>query len=146
MKKEDIIIMIITCFIVILDQLTKFFISRNLTLHQSLPLIKNIFHLTLIHNTGAVFGILKGHNFIFIILSSVIIILIIYYSYKTNDFNEEILLVLILGGAVGNLIDRLVFGYVIDFIDFRIWPSFNIADSAISLGVILLIIYYLKKK
>lgn len=146
MKKEDIITIIIACLVVVFDQLSKFLVSKSLSLNQSIGVIKNVFHLTLIHNTGTVFGVLKGYNLIFIILSLAIIAFIIYYLYKTDDFKEEVLLALVLGGAIGNLIDRIIFGHVIDFIDFRVWPAFNIADSAVTIGVILLVVYLFKKK
>ena len=106
-----------------------------------MPLIKGVFHLTLIHNRGAAFGILKNQTPFFIFVSILAVILI--YSALRNNKNKKysfhnVSLVLILAGALGNLIDRLRFGYVIDFLDLRIWPVFNVADSAITIGAILL--------
>ena len=133
---------IIASVVLILDQLTKFIITRQLSLHESLPVIKGIFHLTLIHNRGAAFGILKNQVPLFI-LTSIFAIGLIIFSLKDKKpktrFNlYSFSLSLILAGALGNLIDRLILGYVIDFLDFRIWPVFNIADSAITVGAILL--------
>jgi len=142
-------IFIITLFILSLDQLTKLIATRNLLLNQSLPLIKGIFHLTLIHNRGAAFGILKNQTplFIFISLFAIILICLVLQNnkYKKHYF-YNMSSAFILSGALGNLIDRLRFGYVIDFLDFRIWPVFNVADSAITIGAILLGWSILKSK
>jgi signal peptidase II len=122
-----------------LDQLSKVIISRSLYFNQSVPVIKGFFHLTLVHNRGAAFGILKNQAALFIFTSLFAIILLIL-SLKNNRHKKlfSVALSLILAGALGNLIDRLFFGYVIDFLDFRVWPVFNIADSAITVGAVLL--------
>jgi signal peptidase II len=134
-------VLIIVLVVLFCDQFSKVIIINKLSLHQSLPLIKGIFHLTLVYNRGAAFGILKNQIPLFIVTSLVAIILI-YLNYKRNkqkkSFSYNLSLALILAGALGNLIDRLFFGYVIDFFDFRIWPVFNIADSAITVGAFLL--------
>jgi len=127
--------------VLFLDQLSKHLAAKNLILNRSVPIIKGIFHLTLIHNRGAAFGILKNQAPLFIFISLFAIILI-YFNLKKSRNKENIVfnisLALILGGALGNLIDRLFLGYVIDFLDFRIWPVFIVADSAITIGAILL--------
>ena len=141
--------LIFVSIILSLDQLSKFLITKNLILNQSIPVLKGIFHLTLIHNRGAAFGILKNQIPLFILISLFTIALILFNlkSYKHKKFSiYNISLSLILAGALGNLIDRLFFGYVIDFLDFRIWPVFNIADSAITAGAILLGWSILKSK
>ena len=132
-------IFIIVTAILALDQFTKFLASKNLFLNQSIPVISQVFHFTLIHNKGAAFGILKERVPLFIIASTLAIILL-YLNIKKHRKTSlySISLGLILSGALGNLIDRLFLGYVIDFLDFRIWPVFNIADSAITVGAILL--------
>ena len=125
--------------VLFLDQLTKFLAARSLQLNTPLVLIKNFLNLSLVHNRGAAFGILKNQLFVFVIISLLAIALILYHlKDKKKSRLSSISLSLILGGAVGNLIDRLRFGFVIDFLDFRVWPVFNIADSAITIGVILL--------
>ena len=145
MKKEKIFSLIILA-IIILDQLTKFLITKNMTLSQSIPLIQNILHLTYIHNTGATFGMLKGMNLLLIWVSVIVIGGILYnYNKIPKDKIPQLSLALIIGGAIGNLIDRISLGKVVDFIDFRVWPAFNIADSAISIGAVLLIIYFWNK-
>lgn len=132
-------IFIIVILIFSLDQLTKFIVSRTLALNQSIPVIKNIFHLTLIHNKGAAFGILRNQVPLFIFTSIFAIVLIISgLKKKGAKSSYTIALSLILAGALGNLVDRLFLGYVIDFLDLGIWPVFNIADSAISIGAVLL--------
>ncbi len=134
-------IFIITSCILFLDQLTKFLVVKNLLLNQSIPLIPGIFHLTFIHNRGAAFGILRNQTQLFI-FTSIFAVIFILWGLKNNKDKKRpiynISLSLILGGALGNLIDRLIVGYVIDFLDFRIWPVFNIADSAITAGMVML--------
>ena len=130
------------CSVVVLDRLTKIFFSRVLSEGESLPVIHHFFHMTLVHNTGIAFGLFKDQGMVFIIIPVIAIFLLIYniYYYKNNDEKLSKLYIvgfsLILGGAIGNLIDRIVFGYVVDFIDLRMWPVFNIADSAITIGAV----------
>lgn len=121
------------------DQITKIIVSNNLELNQTLPLIKGIMGITLVHNRGAAFGLLRNQFFLFII-SSIGAIVLIYFGLKKNRHNKYyiVCLSLILAGALGNLIDRLRLGYVIDFLNFYIWPVFNIADSAITMGALFL--------
>ncbi len=139
-------IFIIVSAVLSLDQLTKFLVTKNLLYNQSLPVIKGIFHLTLIHNRGAAFGILKNQTPLFIATSVFAIILISLNLKGAKSRNPySVCLSLILAGALSNLIDRLFLGYVIDFLDFRIWPVFNIADSAITVGAVLLGYLILKK-
>ena len=143
MKKER--LFIIAAFsVVIADQISKFLIAKYL--QYSVPLIKNILHLTYIENTGAGFGLFKNMNSL-LIWVAIIIIGIIFYNYNKipKENLPQIMTGLIVGGAFGNLISRIFLGYVIDFIDFRIWPAFNIADSAITIGAIGLIIFFWKK-
>ncbi len=139
---------VIIVFVVLsLDQISKFLISAKLQLNQTFPLIKGVLGLTLIHNRGAAFGILRNQLFLFII-TTITAIVLIYFGIKKNRHNkyQVVCLSFILAGALGNLIDRLRFGYVIDFLNFYIWPVFNIADSAITVGAILLAWAILKTK
>jgi signal peptidase II len=136
-------LMILPIILIIgLDQLTKFILNNNLVLNSPYPVIKGFFYLTLVHNRGAAFGILKNQLLLFI-LSSIFAIILIYFNLKKSRNKKkfslnDLALGLILSGAIGNLIDRLFLGYVVDFLDFRVWPVFNIADSAITVGAILL--------
>jgi len=134
---------VILCGFLVLaaDQISKYIVRLKMNPHESLPVIKGIFHITYVQNTGAAFSILRGKTYFFIMVSIVIILAVIIFLRKVPPEKKllRIAMALVLGGAAGNnLIDRLRFGYVVDFLDFRIWPVFNIADSAIVVGVIIL--------
>ena len=132
-------ILIIVSSVIFLDQFSKLIAVKSLQLNTPVILIKNFLYLTLVHNRGAAFGMLKDQLFFFIAISFLVILFIfIHLKSKNNPFLLKVSLSLILSGAVGNLIDRLRFGYVIDFLDFRIWPVFNLADSALTIGALLL--------
>src|SRR3990167_470656 len=128
------------------DQLAKQYISKNLSLGRSIPVIKNVFHLTLVHNTGVAFGLFKNRQVLFIIITSIVILYIalaLFLNRKQNSLSSRIAFGLILGGACGNLLDRLRLGFIVDFFVFPIWPVFNIADSAITIGIFILAIDFL---
>lgn len=137
---------IATSTVILIDRLTKAFFSDLLSYGESLPVIKNVLHMTLVYNTGIAFGLFKDQGAVFIIMPIIAIILLIFnvYYYRQNDeFISHTYIIafsLILGGAIGNLIDRIRYGYVIDFIDFRVWPVFNVADSAITIGAVIIAI------
>ncbi len=138
----------VTIIILILDQLTKFIAADYLASHGEMKLIAFL-SFTLVHNTGAAFGILSSaggwQNIFFIAIASTACVVILWMFWRLNVKNVSLAvgLSLILGGAAGNLIDRLIHGYVIDFVDVYYqswhWPAFNIADSAITIGAVLLI-------
>lgn len=133
---------IIVIVVLLFDQLTKVLAFKNITYGTSIPIINNIFHLTLVKNTGSAFGLFKDSTVIFIfvsVLSAIFILRLLFLKRVDLGIKTKIALSLVLGGALGNLIDRLRFGYVIDFLDFRVWPVFNIADSAISVGAVLIV-------
>jgi len=132
----------ISSLVVIVDRLTKYILLKNLSEGESVRVIPGIFHITLVFNSGAAFGIFKGRSVFFIILTALVIVLICLYIWRggCRDLPVLIALSLIAGGAAGNLIDRAAFGYVVDFLDFRVWPVFNIADSAITIGAFILAI------
>jgi signal peptidase II len=133
---------IIVSFILIVDQLSKFYISRVFEPYMSQPLVDGVLHITYVQNTGAAFGILADRTKIFIFVAIVIVVVMLrYFKYVPRDnYLLRLGLTLGLSGAIGNLIDRIRLGYVIDFIDFKVWPVFNVADSAIFLGVIALLL------
>lgn len=125
----------------LLDQASKFLTLASLQEGQSIPLIRGIFHITLVRNTGAAFGVLKSQPYLFVIIAFLAIFFIAYLLIKKPAFlrlPDRFALSLILAGTLGNLTDRLRFGHVIDFLDLRIWPVFNIADSAITVGAVIL--------
>lgn len=121
-----------------LDQLTKYLILQNLLEGQSIPLgILDIHH---VHNRGAAFGMLQNGGYLFVVIAVAVLIALIVAWPRIREAGPLVVssLALIAGGTVGNLLDRLRFGYVIDFIDLRWWPVFNVADSCICVGVGLL--------
>ena len=132
--------------VVILDQFSKYIVVENMALGESIPIIEEVFHLTYILNPGAAFGMF-AHNRLFFIAIAVIVIGIIIWARReilASPWEVKAGCGLFLGGAIGNLIDRARQGLVIDFLDFRIWPVFNIADIGICIGVGLIIWNLLK--
>lgn len=133
-----------TFAVIFLDRITKLFFSGLLGLGESLPLVPRILHATLVHNTGIAFGLFRDQGIVFIIIPVIAMVLLVFNIYYYRQNNEVlnrcyvIAFSMILGGAMGNLFDRIMYGYVIDFIDFRIWPVFNIADSAITIGAVII--------
>ena len=135
--------------IILLDQVTKYFASHILSMYQPIPIVPG-FNLTLMHNTGAAFSFLSQaggwQRWFFIGIASVVSIVIIVWmnGLPKNKYWLLTALALILGGAIGNVCDRIILGYVIDFIEVyygdMFWPAFNVADSAITIGAIMLII------
>ncbi len=143
-------VFIAVILIVAFDQATKIIVDRMLPLHQSIPVFDDFFSLTYIRNTGAAFGLLaqSGEFFrrTFLIGFSFAAIVFIILMLRRLPENERVLtlaLGFILGGAVGNLIDRFLYGEVIDFLDFYWdgyhWPAFNVADSFITIGVVVIL-------
>jgi signal peptidase II len=141
--------------VVVLDQLTKFVATDYLSQHGDIHLTPFL-NLVLVHNTGAAFGFLSSaggwQNIFFIIVAVAASVFILWMSWRLDSKDKllAIALMLVLGGALGNLVDRLMHGYVIDFIDFYYqtwhWPAFNVADSAITMGAVLLVVDALRPK
>jgi signal peptidase II len=143
--------------IIFLDQLTKWLVDRTMPLYRSNPIIDGFFNLTYIRNTGAAFGILAGSGAAFrlpfLMLFSLLAIGFILVMLRRLPERETGLisaLAFILGGAIGNLIDRFAYGEVIDFLDFYWgsyhWPAFNVADSFITIGVTITVYYLVKAR
>lgn len=158
-ERKYLVLVTIAGFLVALDQLVKIYVHANFGLGESVPVIPDIFHITYVRNTGAAFGIFRESHEIFrkvFFLSmppiAMVIILTMLKSVANSDRWHVFALSLIFGGAFGNYIDRLRFGYVIDFLDFHykeVWsyPAFNIADSAIVSGVgLLLLIMFVRER
>lgn len=136
---------LIAVIITFIDMLSKILVKRFLLLGERHDIITNIFYLTYVKNTGAAFSILNNNTLFLIMITMIILIVLIYYLMHHELKKFEIIgYGLILGGAFGNLFDRVFYGYVIDFIDVYIfgydYPVFNLADIAIVIGVILLVI------
>lgn len=138
-------IILISLLTLVIDISTKQLVLNTMIEYQSIPIIKDFFSITYAKNTGVAFSFLEGKVPLIIIMTSITIILILKYLKTTNPNKyETICYGLIIGGAIGNLIDRTIYGYVIDFLDFNIlgynFPIFNLADTAIVIGIFTLII------
>jgi signal peptidase II len=134
----------IALLVILADQLSKTWIRNNLAWGQSIC-DTGFFQILYVHNTGAAFGIFKDHSLTLIIVDfvGIVVILFLVFVWRSRwSFLDSMLVMsaigLIMGGTIGNLIDRLLLGYVTDFIDFKIWPVFNIADAAVTIGVIII--------
>jgi signal peptidase II len=134
-----------TLFIVVIaiDQFFKAHITSTMTLGESIPVIQNFFHFTYVLNPGAAFGILPNQRVFFLITGAVLLLATMYFypRIKKNDRLLKFGVINLVSGSTANLIDRFQTGYVIDFIDFRIWPIFNIADIAIVFGMFIVIYF-----
>lgn len=128
--------------ILVADQLVKLYIQASMKLGQSIPVVDDIFHITYVLNPGAAFGILENQRWFFIAICVAIFIgvAVFYKSLRRESAMFRYGLGLLLGGAVGNLIDRMQTGLVTDFLDFRIWPVFNIADIGICVGAVMIVL------
>lgn len=142
---------------ILLDQASKVHIMQTMRLHESIPVIPNVFSLTYIRNPGAAFGILASSSngfrllfFGFTSLFALVLLGTIFVRLRHDDWIGQLSIAGILGGAIGNLLDRMRFGEVIDFLDIYLdayhWPAFNVADAAISVGVCFLIVHFALEK
>ncbi len=157
MSAKTKLVLVWLAIILISDQLTKFIVDQSMPLHHSIPVIDDLFSLTYIRNTGAAFGIFAGSaaafRLPFLIVFSLVAIGFVIVMLRRLPARETGLitaLAFILGGAIGNLIDRVTYGEVIDFLDFYWWgyhwPAFNVADSFITMGVGITVFYLIKAK
>lgn len=157
-KKTLIRLSLISGFVIIFDQITKYIIKSSVQMYESIPVIKGFFNIVFVENPGGAFGLLANHSvavrkFIFLFLSSIIAIFVLWFYKKVckEYYFLSCGIAMIFGGAVGNLIDRFRFeGKVVDFLDFYIksyhWPAFNVADSAINIGMAILIYHIIFNK
>ena len=147
----------IVALVVVLDQVTKFLVLRKLPLLKSIVVIPGFFSITHVHNPGGAFGFLAQNgspwrHWMFLAAVFIALSMILYFHHQTPKTHPflGLGLALIFGGAIGNLIDRLRFGEVIDFLDFYVahlhWPTFNVADSAVTVGVSIFVLHILFKK
>jgi len=144
MKLKYLILLIVTAVILAFDQITKVYIDRTMELHTTITVVENFFNITYMRNKGAAFSFLSTFSyrlpfFILISLVAVAVIVLVFLRLRTDQKFTAVALSLIFAGAVGNLIDRVRLGEVIDFLDAHWydhhWPAFNVADSAICVGV-----------
>lgn len=138
--------------VIIADQFTKFIILRDVGLHAAIPVIPGFFHITHVQNPGGAFGFLANQSalvrgILFLAVSTMAVGLVVWFYHKTPATHRWLAagFALIFGGAIGNLIDRVRLGRVVDFLDFFIgrwhWPAFNVADSAITIGITIFVIH-----
>ena len=143
---KRLLFLIVAAFVLFCDSQSKTWLGARLAFSETLPIIPDFFHLTLIENRGAAFGLLKESEWLFAVSGIFVIIIVIFVLSQSSKLlkGQIIAIGMITGGAAGNFIDRFMYGAVLDFIDFRgIWPFiFNIADAAIVSGCILFAIYY----
>jgi len=143
--------------IVVFDQVTKIVVDRTMPLHHSIPIIDGFFNLTYVRNTGAAFGIFAGAHEIFrlpfligVSILAIGFIIVMLKRLRNDAIGLNTALAFILGGAIGNLIDRVIYGEVIDFLDVYWssyhWPAFNLADSCITIGASITLFYLIKAK
>jgi len=153
--------------VLVLDRLSKLIVQKSIPLGESIEIFGSFFRLTYIYNPGGVFGLSYGGDLSYLLFSTIALILILYYYYISHHRHRDLRfpLALVIGGAIGNLIDRLWFGKVLDFLDFDVpniripdfdlgsmrfpglalqrWPVFNVADSAITVGTFIVIILFI---
>lgn len=140
-KKSSVIHLAVFLHLLIIDQLSKYIIRTNFRLGASLHFGKFL-SFTYVQNTGISFGMLKGFNGIFTLITIIALGIFLYFYFKERKIQYAV----IIAGICGNLIDRIMLGYVVDFINFHYFPIFNVADSAISIGIIWLISSDILKK
>lgn len=149
MKLKYLILMAVSAVVLFLDQATKLYIDRTMDLHTSITVVQNFFNITYLRNKGAAFSFLANFSyrlpfFILISVVAVAVILVVFHKLRDDQRFTAVALALICSGALGNLIDRVRLGEVIDFLDAHWyehhWPAFNVADSAICVGVAFLAI------
>lgn len=151
------VLALVAVTVIVTDQITKVMVMQHMRLHESIPIVPNLFSLTYIRNPGAAFGLLAGSSnafrMVFFGITSLFALALlgtILFRMPEKDWMGQLSIAGILGGAIGNLLDRLRFGEVIDFLDVYIenyhWPAFNVADSAITVGVVFLIVHFAFEK
>ncbi|MGQ9569484.1 MAG: signal peptidase II [Thermodesulfovibrionales bacterium] len=147
MDRRYIYIFLVTSLVIVLDQITKLYIINNVKPFESIEVFPFL-HIVNVKNKGGAFGMFKdAGNALFVVVSLIAIIFIILLLIRSKE--GYLGFSLILGGAIGNLVDRLHYGWVVDFIDFSIgrfhWPAFNVADSALTIGVIIILLVHFFK-
>lgn len=137
--------------VIVFDQITKLIAVKYLMPISSVPIIRDVLHLTYVENRGAAFGMLQNHRWVFMVLSTVVMVIILVVMFKYKKYLHSLMLTglsFIVGGGIGNMIDRTINGFVVDFVDFTLinFAVFNIADTFICVGVGLLILDIILKK
>ena len=148
-------ILFLTLPLYALDQVTKQWVLRSISPYEARNVVPDFFNLVNVPNTGAAFGSFKGNNTFFVVISviALVVVTILLVRPRRSDLWRDISLALLLAGILGNLTDRLLYGHVVDFLLFNLhirfadpWPAFNVADSCISIAVVLFIIHSFRKE
>ena len=139
---------VLALVILAIDQIIKYFIHSSMYLGQSIPLLDGIVQLTYVRNTGAAFSLFLGFSPYLIVVGVAAVAAIFYFHFRSSkkDYYLQTALAFILGGSLGNLVDRIVRSYVVDYVDFKFFPVFNFADVMINIGVLLIIIRLIKEE
>ena len=139
-----VILIAVIAAVIGLDQLTKWLTVVNLEEYESFPVWQDVFHFTYVKNTGMAFGMLKDHRWVFMVFSTIAIVALIVYLFRFRPESRwmQVSMAMIIGGGIGNMIDRILLGYVVDFIDFTLinFAVFNIADSFVCVGAGIMIL------
>lgn len=151
-KKNSKMMILIMVICVLLDQITKYIVTVNMALADTIQIVKNFFRITYVQNTGAAWSFMAGNRIFFILITFMILVALLYMLIKKENLSkkEGILFGILIGGILGNMIDRILYGYVIDFLDFNFggydFPVFNVADTLIVLSGILIMWMYWKEE
>ena len=152
MKKNLINVYLLSIWIIVVDQFLKIYLSSKVLFQKPFVIVPNFFSIDLVHNTGGAFSILSGNRWLFIVIGILVVVIISFFIKKIEYLNYKYTMIfaLLIGGILGNLIDRIFRGYVIDYLSFKIfgynYPVFNFADICIVLGVLLLLVAVIKKE
>ena len=145
-------LVLVAILVIFADQASKILVEKRMEVGQSIPIVADFFRLTFVRNAGGAFGISLGGEWFYLVASIVAIVFIFLYFRRMSAMGAgpQISLAMILGGALGNLVDRLRYGTVTDFLDFGIgrlrWPVFNLADAAVTVGIVVFLLSLLLKK
>jgi signal peptidase II len=156
-RKKYFRLLVVAGVLVLLDQATKLLVFNTMPLYDVIPIVPGFFNIVHVHNPGGAFGFMANHSVfwrqvVFLFISGGAVFLILYFYHKTPDTHMflSVAFAMIFGGAVGNMIDRLRLGIVVDFLDFYVgglhWPAFNVADSAITVGIGIFVYHLVFKK
>jgi signal peptidase II len=140
--ENNLALALIAVAVIVVERLVKFYIAQNLYVGESIPVLGRAVMITRTENLGAGFGLLAGYNWLFVGAACLVLVLVIYF-YENIIYNRLLVFAtaFILGGTVGNMMDRVFFGRVTDYIDFSFWPTFNLSDISLVVGIGLLFIY-----
>lgn len=149
MKKQKLSMLLLIISLIMLDQLIKIILFNSLNLYESIPIVNKFFYLTITYNNGAAFSLFSGNRILLIIISILVLLLIYRYIESLKKINHPILYSFLIAGVIGNLIDRIFRGYVIDYIHFIVFnknmPIFNLADILITFSIFILVIFEVKE-